>query len=218
MTARLAYNLQRTTAPTEEPVDLCAVKRQCTIEELETYFDDWFAGNPAYTGGAIAAARAMVEHDAQVALMPQTWTLRLDDWPLDDWVDLRIHPVQSLTISYEDEDDATQTWAASNYELQRSEYRSIVMKTDKDVDFPDLSTSDPRPVTLTLTCGYSNTTDQTTTVARRALVPHQAKHAILMLVEHWFRNRGSVIVGVASKEIELGYKSLIESIRPSRYV
>ena len=216
-TGRLSYNLERTTAPTNEPLDKASVKRQCTIEAAETFFDDWFDGDATDGAGAIPAARDLVENDAQVALMPQTWTLRLDEWPTDDWVDLLIHPVQSVTVSYEDEDDATQTWAASNYELQVSKYRSVLMKTDKDVDFPTLSTSDPRPVTITATAGYSNTTDQPTVAGQRALVPQAAKMAMLMLIAHWFRNKESVVVGTISKEIEQGYTSLIRSVRPERY-
>ena len=242
MTSRIAYNLERTTDPTEEPIDKSSAKLQCHIEAAETFFDNWFDGDAAVdAAGAIPAARFLVEQDAQVALMPQTWQLRLDNWPIgkayetshwdvgarhmmdtrymigDDWIDLLIHPVQSVTVSYEDTNDATQTWAASNYELQVSKYRSILMKTDKDVDFPTLSTSDPRPITITITAGYSNTTDQATIVLRRAKVPPSAKMAMLMLIAHWFRNKESVLVGSISKEIEQGYKSLIRTIRPERY-
>ncbi len=218
MTGRLSYNLQRTTDPTEEPVTIDMVKRQCTIEVDETYWDEWIDGEfNGDTWGVIAAAREQVEYDARVAIMPQTWNLRLDEWPDDDWVDLKVHPVQSVTVAYEDLDDATQTWAAGNYEVQRSRYRSLLMKTDKDVDFPDLSTSDPRPVNITITAGYSNTTDHTTPVARRNQVPRAVGMAILMLCGHWFRNRESVLVGTISKEIDQGYHSLLRTIRPTRY-
>lgn len=217
MSGRLDYNLQRTTAPTEEPITLEAAKRQCSIDREETFFDVWLAGDDEDSIGAIAAARELVEYDARVAIMPQTWTLRYDAWPDGDWIDLLIHPAQSVVVTYDDLNDATQTWAAANYQLQRGRYRSLLMKTDKDADYPDLSSSDPRPVQIVITAGYSNTTDHITPAARRNQVPHAARMAMLMLIGHWFRNRESVLIGTISKEIEQGYRSLIETIRPVRY-
>lgn len=216
---RLAYNLQRTVDPTEEPISLAEAKRQCEVDDAETAFDSWFEGDADTNFGAIGAAREQVEYDANVVLMPQTWVQRMDAWPDGDWIDLRVHPVQSVTVSYEDLNDATQTWAASNYELQKGRFRSLLMKTDKDATFPDLSTSDPRPVSITIVAGYSNTTDQTTIIARRNKVPRTLRLAMLMLVSHWFVTKEAVQVGFGGTvtQIPHGYRDLVSSQRPMRY-
>jgi len=217
--SRLRYNLERTVAPTAAPVTLPEAKYQCNVELDETFFDNWFEGGRQQVG-AIDAATALVEHNCTLALMPQTWVLKLDDWTIDgcseeDYIDLRVHPVQSIAVSYVDAAGSTQTLGASNYEVERSTYRSRLLKTDSSWSFPNLSTTKPRPITITCTSGYSTATDEQT---QRDAVPNEARQAILTIVEHWFNEgRSAVLVGRGSKEIELGYKSLISAIRPARY-
>jgi uncharacterized phiE125 gp8 family phage protein len=48
-------------------------------------------------------------------------------------------------------------------------------------------------------------------------VPAAIRHAILMLVGHWYESRSSVLTGSISKEIEFGVKSLLDSQRWGSY-
>jgi uncharacterized phiE125 gp8 family phage protein len=48
-------------------------------------------------------------------------------------------------------------------------------------------------------------------------VPSQIRHAILMLVAHWYDRRESVLTGSISKEIEFGVHSLLDSCRWGAY-
>jgi hypothetical protein len=48
-------------------------------------------------------------------------------------------------------------------------------------------------------------------------VPAAIRHAILMLVGHWYEARSSVLTGTISKEIEFGVKSLLDSQRWGSY-
>jgi hypothetical protein len=48
-------------------------------------------------------------------------------------------------------------------------------------------------------------------------VPTQIRHAILMLVAHWYDRRESVLTGSISKEVEFGVKSLLDSCRWGAY-
>jgi uncharacterized phiE125 gp8 family phage protein len=49
-------------------------------------------------------------------------------------------------------------------------------------------------------------------------VPNQIRHAMLMLVAHWYGTaRESVLIGSISKEIEFGVKSLLDSCRWGTY-
>ncbi len=44
-----------------------------------------------------------------------------------------------------------------------------------------------------------------------------AKQAALLLVGHWYDNREAVLIGSISKDIELAYETLIESLKLYRY-
>jgi uncharacterized phiE125 gp8 family phage protein len=217
MTALLDYTLERTVDPTLEPIGLAAAKIQCAIEEGETQFDGWFESRDGNVG-AIQAAREMVETDAQLALMPQTWRLKIDHWPCGmPAIDLHVHPVQSISsVTYLDENGDSQTWSADNYELIRSRFRSTLLKPDADVEWPTVSTSILRPITITFVAGFPTSADDTD-AKKRARVPASARMAMLMLLAHWFKNRESVLVGSISKEIEHSYEAHISNLKPARY-
>lgn len=58
-----------------------------------------------------------------------------------------------------------------------------------------------RPVAVTFTAGFGSA----------ALVPQPLKLAILLLVDHWFHNRGAI--GQVGGAVELGFDSLISPYR-----
>jgi hypothetical protein len=51
-----------------------------------------------------------------------------------------------------------------------------------------------------------------------ANVPAPAKHAIKMLVGHWYANRESVLIGSISKELEFAVTALLSPLRWKQYV
>jgi uncharacterized phiE125 gp8 family phage protein len=50
-----------------------------------------------------------------------------------------------------------------------------------------------------------------------ASVPAAVRHAMLMLVGHWYENRGAVLVGSISKQLEFAVESLLSSQRWGSY-
>jgi uncharacterized phiE125 gp8 family phage protein len=97
------------TAPVVEPVSRAEAKVHCRIDADMTDDD-------TLVDGYITAARQWVEERTRRALITQTWDLWQDGWPDGDTFTLPMAPLQSVThIKYVDEDDATATWAASNY-------------------------------------------------------------------------------------------------------
>jgi len=50
-----------------------------------------------------------------------------------------------------------------------------------------------------------------------ANVPTPAKHAIKMLVGHWYANRETVLVGSISKEFEFAASALLAPLRWKQY-
>lgn len=215
MPGLIEYALERTVAPTYEPLTLAACKHQCNLEIGETAFDLWFE-NKENGVGAMQAARECVERDAQVALMPQTWVLKLEEFPGEPALDLRIHPVRSLVVTYRDADGDSQTWNSSHYLLQRQQHRSLLVKADLSVDWPTVDSNRLHPITISLVAGFSDPTVETTEIAQRAKVPLAARQAMLLLVGHWFKHREAVLVGSINSQIELTYEHLIERLRTSR--
>lgn len=216
VTEEIRYLKSRTVAPTAEPIHVSAAKRQCNIDLEETHLDEWFLSTAETSGGAIQAARELVETHSETCLMPQAYELRLSEWPCEDEIPLRVHPVYSATVTYYDTTNTSQTWSSSNYDVRQEKKRSVLVKAATSTDWPDVTTERPYPITFTLSCGV-NATTYATAVLQRAQVPGAAKRAMLLLLGHWFKNRESVLVGTISKEIEQGYWSLINSIKPTRY-
>lgn len=236
MAALLDYTLTRTVAPTIEPVMLAAAKVQCSLDLDDPEFDAWFESREGNVG-AIQAAREMVESNASICLMPQTWQLQLDNWgsntfwsgdtrepwrrplgPYGDFIDLHVHPVKAISsVTYRDEAGVTRTWDSSNYELLKSGFRSVLLKPDSLVLWPLISTTRLRGITVTMVAGYATDADDTD-AKKRAAVPAAARKAMLTLIAHWFKNREAVVVGsAASAEVEQSYCALIDTIRPRRY-
>lgn len=93
-------------APTVEPLTVDQVMEHLRLDEYETML-------PLL----IASARASAEAATSLALMTQTLDLYLDAFPAAEIV-LPRSPLQSVTsITYTDTDGATQTLAASEYQV-----------------------------------------------------------------------------------------------------
>ena len=93
-------------APTVEPLTVDEVMEHLRLDEYETML-------PLL----IASARASAEAATSLALMTQTLDLYLDAFPAAEII-LPRSPLQSVTsITYTDTDGATQTLAASEYQV-----------------------------------------------------------------------------------------------------
>ena len=175
-------------SPTQEPVSLSEAKAHLRVDH---------GHEDGRILGLIQAAREMVEEDAQVALCPQTLTIRLDAFPRWE-VQLRKCPVNSISsITYVDAYGTTQTLASSEYTLDA--YSRPARLTPAYNEVWPATRHQINAITITATAGYTSP----------ASVPAMAKQAIKMLVAHWFENAETVLIGTISKEIELSYRAII---------
>lgn len=194
MQAGVDYRLRRTVDAVAEPVDIELAKQHIRTdapEEVALLRDIY-----------LPAARQMLETDTERALLSQTWVLSLNDFPLDV-IELRVCPVNAVTVTYLDGSGASQTLSTSVYQLDtRNEPGRITLKYGQV--WPSVYDQE-NAVTVTITAGYSSV----------AAVPATAKQAILLLAGHWFNNREAVTDRGMSAP--LAYEALVRQLRWSGY-
>ena len=191
----LDESLTRITEPTSEPITTDEGKKQAQVIASD---DDDFIDT------LIATARELVEHDANRSLMPQAWRKRLHRFPCERYIVLPKGPVTSLdTFSYVDPDDATQTVDAASYSLDTDREPAVIFLKE-DYDWPDTA-NEPNAVTIEFSTGYADD----------ASVPARAKHAIKLLVGHWYRFRDEI--GKVGEKVAVAYDALIDSLNPKKY-
>lgn len=194
-------SLTRTTQPAVEPVTVSEAKAHLRVDTSD---DD------AYIGTLITAARQWVEEYLDRSLVNTQWTMRLDSFPYE--IELPRPPVATagtttaVAVTYTLADESTATLSASSYRVDRNSTPGVVRQL-RASSWP-ANLDDYNAVTVTWWAGYG---------ADGTSVPAAIRHAMLMLVGHWYEFRSSVLTGSISKEIEFGVKSLLDSQRWGSY-
>jgi uncharacterized phiE125 gp8 family phage protein len=164
------FSLVRVTAPAVSPISLAEAKAQMRVEGND---DDTIIQR------LIDAAVAFVDVQGVLgrAMITQTWA----EWiaPNPSTVLLSIGPVQSVSsIKYYDVDGALQTATLADFNVFGTPNRiTITPKTSKA--WPITQTRDDA-IKIEYVVGYGSTS---------ASVPQTVRHALLMLVAHWYENR-----------------------------
>jgi len=190
-----------TTASTTEPVSIQALLKHCNAVATD---DDDLIRDLRKT------AREMVEADAHLSLVSKTIRHRIPAWPRGlDPIELPAGPVTAVdSIQYRDTDGVVTVLASANQWSLDTDRRPAAIWLAPDASWPDIQIGAFDAITVTYQCGYDASTNP---------APAMAVHAIKMLVAHWYTNRESVITGTISKEIEAGYKRLINILTQHRY-
>jgi len=150
MTAVLDYSLDLVTGPTNLPVTLVEAKKQCEIAVSDTTHDTQLAA-------LIRAATSLVERDSRRKLVCQTWDQRLDFWPSERGIPLRVGPVLSVSsIKYVDGDGNEQTWSSSSYSVDTRRSRPVIWLAHNE-QWPSGSTRVIEDaITIRCVCGYGD--------------------------------------------------------------
>ena len=183
------------TASTEQPVSLADAKAH--VNQTDTMDDSYIRG----LIGAASAHSEMVtrrkwidaEYDWNLPAFP-AFPILLNEWPLA--------PLSSVTsIKYVDDAGDTQTWASSNYIVQ-TDLSPGVIELAFNVTVPT-TRNQPNAVTVRYVAGYGGVED----------VPPDARHAMLMLIAHWYENREMVVVGTSVSELPTAAESLMWGLK-----
>ncbi len=183
-------NYTLTTEPTDEPVALADVLAHLRIDSrLEN----------AYVSDLIVTARHYVEQYTRRSLVTQTWTATFDDF-LE--LLLRHGDVSSVTsVTYVDTDGATQTLAASVYELAREDGWQLVRRKFNQ-SWPSRRVH-PDNITVVYVSGYG----------AASAVPGAIKQAMFLLIGSWFENREVINIGNITSELAFSVEALLAPYR-----
>jgi uncharacterized phiE125 gp8 family phage protein len=185
------------TPPTDLPISLAEAKAQLRIDASDDFQD-------VQVSALIAAASAAVEGMLGWPVMRQTRETVAKDWPGTEGLWLgRGDNLQIGSVKYIDPAGAEQTLAGTVFIFDAvSVPARLHLATGES--WPALRGVEPGAVKARWTAGWADA----------ATVPGDIKHAIRLLIGHWFENREGVVVGVTSAEVQFGVEMLLAPHRP----
>jgi uncharacterized phiE125 gp8 family phage protein len=114
---------------------------------------------------------------------------------------LRLPPVQSVELVEYDYNG--NTVEISNTQLAKNDEHAYLLPAANE-RWPAVESETWNALRVEYTAGFTT-------------VPPEAKHAIKLLIRHWYDNASAVLTGSISKEIELGLASLVRSLSTGFY-
>lgn len=200
-------SLKVATQPAVEPVTLAEAKQHLRVD---------ISDDDTYIGALITAARQWVEEYVDRALVSQQLTMRLDSFPYE--FELPRPPMASsgtltaTTITYTLDPGGsgtatltTTTLSASTYRVDREDTPGRI-RTVYGGTWPS-HLSDPNAVAVTWWAGYG---------AEGSNVPAAIRHAMLMLIGHFYERRLAAD-SVPATEVPFGVKALLDSQKWGSY-
>jgi len=190
-------SLVMTSGPALEPVSLAEAKAHLRV--------DGTAEDPLIQS-LIVTSRLHVEAALGIALITQSWSCFLDRWPKAGRVNLPIRPVAALThVRVWNDEGASETLDPSGFLLDGHgmpprlvALSDIVAATSQRV---------ANGIEIGFTAGFG---------AAASDVPASIRHALLLLVAHWYENREPVQIGVGVNAVPAMVSELLAPYRRRR--
>lgn len=195
--------LKRTAAPTANLITPEEARKHLSLPPDGGGHDD-------HVTRLIAAAVESVEQYCGRALLTQTWRLSIDSFPAC-WpsgpgggeIVVPRPPLVSVTdIKYDDADGVEQTLDASKYKVTTDAQPGRIAPAYGET-WP-ATRSQREAVRVTYVAGYG---------ASAASVPEPLRHAVLLMVAHWFANREPVVTGTIASDIPMSAQWLMDGYR-----
>lgn len=180
------------TPPASLPVTVAEAKAHLRVDhnDEDEKIEALISAATSYLDG-----RSGVLHRCIVA---QTWELTLDEFPTEE-IEIPLGPVQSVTaVTYVDLSGATQTVSLTDYYVDVTSPTAWIVP---QIEWPNTMQA-ANAVAVSFVAGTSVSS-----------VPAAIKHAILLLVGHWFDNRNAVNVGNISSSLPFTVDALIAPFR-----
>lgn len=172
------------------------------LDEVKTHLRVDHADEDALMARLMAAATAHVDGHAGVlgqALITQTWEVDASAWRCGPLA-LSPGPVQAIVaIAITSPDGSAEA-------VPMEGYRIDAMGTVRPVSTVSIPTlpSEDHTLTVRFRAGFGDTP---------AHVPEPIRHAIILLVAHWYHNREAVVVGAQPGQVPLTVDRLLAPMR-----
>lgn len=191
--------IERTVAPVISALSVQTARDWLRLDTIDAGAYD--AALDSEIAALVAAAVDLVEAQTGRVLLPSTWRVSLDSWPVDGVILLPMSPVSAVvSVQYLDVYGVLQTLHPDNVQIVLDgDYPAI--HRAPGVSWPGLCVS-PVAVQIAVQAGYANA----------AAIPPAIVMALRLLLAHWFTNRAAVQVGPAASELPLGVPALLSSV------
>jgi uncharacterized phiE125 gp8 family phage protein len=168
-----------------------------TLDEARAHLRVRHTDENNYITALIKAATRYVEQTLSTSIAEQTWKLTLDSF--SDYIELPRGPVASVdSVEYVDADGETQTADDADYTVDLAGNRQWIVR-NSEASWPD-TLSGINAVSVTYTAGMNP-------------APDDLKHAILLLIGHWYAVRETVNVGNITTEMPFAVDALLQTYR-----
>jgi uncharacterized phiE125 gp8 family phage protein len=186
-------NLAITAVPATEPISTVEAKKHLRVD---------FSEDDAYIAALITAARRYCEKVQGRAYITQTATYSLDDIPgVGNEITLPVKPIISIdSITIAQKDTTAITIDANFYDTDLQGGKIVLnddFTTEYDADLLPLYNA----FVITLKAGYG---------ATAADVPAEIKHAMFLIIGHWYEHREDASDGKEVKQIPLAAAALLQ--------
>lgn len=176
--------------PAVEPVSLSEAKAHL---RLETAADD------ALVTSLIITSRLHVEAALGLALTAQDWTLVLDVWPATGVVTIPMRPVMAVTaVRVRATDGSPSVVSPSSYFIDGAGVPPRVVPTSGALPNPGRAAAG---IEIDITAGFGTTA---------ASVPEPIRHALKLLVAHWYEHRDPIEIGDPSTALPAAVSDLLK--------
>lgn len=185
------------TGPVVEPVSLAELKLHLRLGTDVT--------EDTYLAELITAARDYVETVTHRALITQTWDYWMDEFPGENFYELPLGNLQSVSsIKYKDDDGTETTMTVTTDYLVdvNSEPGRIWLPFGES--WPTFTAHPYNPITTRFICGYGSAASN---------VPMPIRTSIKLLAAHFYENREMYVVGQAINKIEFSIDALLATYR-----
>ena len=200
----MKYNsVTRATGPAVEPLTVAEAKLHLRVD---------ISDDDAYIGTLITAAREWVENYLDRTLITTQLILRAAEFPTQE-LELARPPMATagtataVVITYTLADTTTATLSTALYRVDRTTTPGNVAPIINGT-WPSDVIEDANAVAVTYWAGYGPTS---------ASVPATIRHAMLMLIGHWYEQRSAVLTATISKPLEFAVESLLASNNWGQY-
>jgi uncharacterized phiE125 gp8 family phage protein len=185
------------TGPSVEPITLTDAKLHLRVDT---------SAEDTLIQSLIMASRLHIEAALDLALITQSWRLRLDSWPRSGTLVLPLRPVEELTaVRIHVDDDTIETLDVDDFILDGTPNPARVVW--RGTGTAPVSPIAANGIEIDLVAGYGDAPSD---------VPQPIRQALLLLVAHWYENREPVEIGATATVIPGSVSSLLSLYRRRR--